>query len=322
MLFGGSRERLELARPLMENHLLGLADFNSYLLGEVETEDVVLVWLELEPIPAAVDLSKLTSLRAVFTSTTGLDHINVNLLQDLGIPLFSLNTFTHIRNQVSSTSELTWGLVIAVYRRIYLNMLLLQNQRTINSIRERHKSEQLKGKVLGIVGFGRIGKALASYGILFGMKVLFFDPYIVDFGGYKSSDARPVSLEEVLSKSHVVVICASKAPNRVPIIGKTELELMNESSIIVNTARGSLWDEQAVAEALVEGRISGVGVDVYTAEELGAETQRSPLQELDPATFNIIATPHIGGATVDALQTVTILLAEEINKFLDGKING
>lgn len=321
VLFGGPSERLELARPLIENPVLGLADFDSYLSGEVNAEDVVLIWTELEPIPVEVDLTKLTSLRAVFTSTTGLDHIDLNLLQDLGLPLFSLNTFTHIKSQISSTSELTWGLIISVYRRIFLNSRNLQEGSPIHSIREKYQAEQLRGKTLGIVGFGRIGRELARYGVAFGMKVLYFDPYIVDVHEKNSSEICSVPLDEVLSKSNVVAICASKTSNVAPIIGKSELELMNKSSIIVNTARGSLWDENAVAVALREGRISGVGVDVYIYEELSEETQGSPLLELDATTLNIIATPHIGGATIDALQIVTTLLAKEIYKFLDGELD-
>lgn len=321
VLFGGPSERLELARPLIENHVLGLADFTSYVSGKVNAEDVVLIWIELEPIPIEIDLTQLTSLRAVFTSTTGLDHIDLNLLQDLGLPLFSLNTFEHIKNQISSTSELTWGLIISVYRRLFLNLFHLQEDAPIHSIRERYPTEQLRGKTLGIVGFGRIGSELARYGVAFGMKVLFFDPYIVDVHEENSSEICSVSLNEVLSRSNIVAICASKASNRVPIIGKTELELMNKSSIIVNTARGSLWDEKAVADALSEARISGVGVDVYRYEELSEETQGSPLLELDATTLNIIATPHIGGATIDALQIVTTLMAKEIYTFLSGEFD-
>jgi D-3-phosphoglycerate dehydrogenase len=130
------------------------------------------------------------------------------------------------------------------------------------------------------------------------------------------------NLRELLERSDVVVICASKQAKADAIIGKRELEWAKANSIFVNTARGGLWNETAVAEALVSGKISGVGVDVYQAEETSDSfLNESPLLHLDDRKYNIVRTPHIGGATLDALELVTKSVALEISK-MKGKLIG
>jgi D-3-phosphoglycerate dehydrogenase len=275
--------------------------------------EIDLVWVLTEPKVDSFLLNHFPNLQFLLSSTTGLTHIDVEELRNRGIKLFSLRDFPTEMSRVSSSSEHTWLLVMAVWRR------LLQHDANptfmnISNSRYEFPFTQLQSRTLGLVGFGRIGRNLAKYGACFGMNIIAFDPYI---SGSDIPNIRHVQeITELLREADIVVLAASKV-NRGPILGRSELLQMKMGSMFVNISRGSLVDEVTLRELLVNGQIMGVALDVFDSEE----NDNSPIKILDWITlkqrgYNLVLTPHIGGSAVDAIDEVhRILVKLDIFKF-------
>jgi D-3-phosphoglycerate dehydrogenase / 2-oxoglutarate reductase len=171
----------------------------------------------------------------------------------------------------------------------------------------------LKGKTLGVVGLGRIGSETArKCKSGFGMNVVAYDPLLsaetFELTGYKRAD----TLGPLLEESDFVVLCVPLTAETTSMIGVKELMWMKPSAFIINTSRGGLIDEAALYTALSEGRIAGAAMDAFVREPAGPE---NPLLTLD----NFIATPHVAGATREAMRRMSTDLAEEIVRVLSGE---
>jgi D-3-phosphoglycerate dehydrogenase len=149
------------------------------------------------------------------------------------------------------------------------------------------------------------------------MQVWAYDPYIPR-SEIESKEVLPVGeLKDLLQICDVVILSATQIPKDKPIIDQTEVKFFKQGSIFINTARGGLWNESAIAEALITGKIGGVGVDVYQFEEIDKSRPfKSPLLDIEASQYNIVRTPHLGGASVDAIEMVTIEMAKEISRVL------
>jgi D-3-phosphoglycerate dehydrogenase len=150
------------------------------------------------------------------------------------------------------------------------------------------------------------------------METSFYDPFLSPSTIQEFSDVkRSNSLKELLEFADVIVVCASVLENSGTILTREAMKALRNGSIVVNTARGCLWDEEAICEELTRGNLAGVGVDVFQFEESNANGKKSPLLELNSSDYNIIFTPHIGGATSDALTLVTESLAWKIRLVIE-----
>lgn len=177
--------------------------------------------------------------------------------------------------------------------------------------RYQYIGNELHGKTLGILGFGRIGKAIGRIGSRgFDMKVLYYDAIRFE-EVEKEIGALRVSLEEVLSQSDFISINLPMLPATKGIIGERELRMMKPTAYIINLARGPIWDEKALYRVLKEGRIAGAGSDVFEVEPA---TKDHPLLNLE----NFFATPHMAAHTEEALKRMS-LVAEDILRVLEGK---
>ena len=167
---------------------------------------------------------------------------------------------------------------------------------------------ELAGKTLGIIGYGVLGKAVADVGKAFGMQIL-----ISAHKGRKASQGR-VTMEELLSQSDVISLhCPLTAETR-NLIGAQELKLMKPDSFLINTARGGIVDEKALADALLAGTIAGAGVDVLSEEP---PVNGNPL--LDLQLPNLIITPHIAWSSVESRQRLVEQVALNIEAFVKGE---
>ena len=157
------------------------------------------------------------------------------------------------------------------------------------------KVYELRDKTLGIIGMGKIGTQVARLAHAFGMKIQFFDPYRKDT---KDLDfqANKVSLEELLKTSDYISINALLTPETRGLIGRKQLETMKPTAYLINTSRGAIVDEEALADILEQKKIRGAGLDVY-GEHGDPPPKNSRLLKLD----NIVLTPHIGGVTAEDL---------------------
>ena len=257
------------------------------------------------------------NLKFVATPTTGLTHIDTELLEKMNIEILSLKNFTSQLSEVTSTPELAWGLLISIWRKIALASRAYQLNSDLK-IRNEFSSLQLSGKTIGIIGFGRIGRQISKYAAAFNMNVIFYDPYVNNLQDFKGV-SKILELEDLLTQSDVICISASVLDedlSKYPIINSRNIYYLKKGAAIVNIARGIFIDEEVVAQALRNGNISGVAVDVLQREELLFKgNHESELEILRDAGFNVLITPHIGGICEDAFEIALTVIAKQIIDF-------
>jgi D-3-phosphoglycerate dehydrogenase len=165
-----------------------------------------------------------------------------------------------------------------------------------------------------VIGYGRIGAMVASYGVAFGMDVVACDkiPEKIE------APATPVSFEELLRSADIVSLHVTALPENRHLIDRAAIARLKRGAVLVNTARGSLVDEVALAEALASGQLLGVAVDVLAGEEHGDITH-SPLLASARAGHNVLITPHIGGATRESIARTETAVIECFLKALQGE---
>ena len=168
-----------------------------------------------------------------------------------------------------------------------------------------HEIRDIAGSTLGIVGYGAIGKSIAKRAEGLGMRVIAYDVMPQD---------GLVDLATILKDSDVITLHAPLTDETRHMIGAAELKAMKRSAILINTARGGLVDEAALAEALKSGEIAGAGFDVLTKEP---PKEGNPL--LDPSIPNLIVTPHVAWASQEAMQILADQLVDNIEAFVGGK---
>ena len=253
-----------------------------------------------EPILTASD-----KLRWVVSPTTGLDHIDLNQANRLNVKVLTLRDLTNEISAVSSTAELSWGLVLALARR-----LTAAHQSVTEGIwnRTRFEGIELRGKTMGVVGLGRLGTYVAQYALGFGMRVLAVDT--------RSDTAfhavECVGLNEMVCQSHVISLHVPFMPDTKHLVDRSLLEQMQPGTLLVNTSRGQIVDEAAVAEAIRGGALGGYGADVLSGETAwDSRVGANPLTPLIDEGFNVIITPHIGGYTTEAIQHTRGLVVTE-----------
>ena len=235
-----------------------------------------------------------TTLRIVANVAVGVDNIDVESATRLGILV--TNTPGVL---TESTADLAWALILSTARRVVEGDAYLRAGRYRGWDFELLRGMELRGKTLGIVGVGRIGSAVAKRAQGFGMKVL---PH---------SRTKGVSLGNLLKASDVVSIHVPLTDSTRHLIGPAELRRMKRSAILVNTSRGPIVDEKALASALRKGTIAGAGLDVYEREP---KVERSLLK-----LRNAVLLPHLGSATDDTRRAMLNTAVRNVRAFLAGK---
>lgn len=249
-------------------------------------------------------------LRAVVSATTGLDHIDLAAAERHGVKVLSLRGEEEFLRSIPATAELTWGLLLSLTRNIpaAFGSVLEGNWQ-----RDRYKGHDLAGRRLGILGLGRIGQMVARYGQAFRMKVLAYDPISTRrMPGVTQMD----SMDDLLRQSDIFSIHVPLNSSTVGLIGKKELALLPAGALMINTSRGDILDENALADALESGRIAGAALDVLSnerSEALGS----SGLIRYARTHSNLILTPHIGGATYESMAATEIFMAKKLIEFLE-----
>jgi phosphoglycerate dehydrogenase-like enzyme len=206
------------------------------------------------------------------------------------------------------TAELTWGLVIGLFRRIPAEH---------NAMHQGHFQTPelglgMSGKTLGILGLGRLGGLVAKYGNTFGMKVIAWSQNLTDAKAAEHG-ARRVEKEALFADSDVISIHLVLSPRTRGLVGAAELGRMKKTAFLVNTSRGPIVDEAALLECLKARKIAGAALDVYDIEPL---PKNHPVLALD----NVIVTPHLGYCTAEGYERAYANAVEDIRGFLDGKI--
>jgi len=231
----------------------------------------------------------------------GLDNVDVAEATNRGVMVVNAP-----QSNILSAAEQAMALLLAQARNVPQAHAAL-----VAGKWERSKWEgvELHGKTLGIVGLGRVGALVAQRALAFGMRLVAFDPYVsADRARHMSVELR--SLEELMAESDFVSIHLPKTPETVGLIGRDVLAKARPGIRIINTARGGIVDEQALADAIAEGTVEGAGLDVFATEP----TTESPLFGLR----SVVVTPHLGASTVEAQDKAGVTIAEQVLLALAG----
>ena len=271
------------------------------LLSAIVDVDAILIRSATQVDAEALAAAK--QLKVVARAGVGLDNVDVKAATQAGVMVVNAPT-----SNITSAAELAVALLLASARRVVpANLALKQGQWK----RSKFTGAEVNEKVVGIVGLGRIGLLVAQRLAAFGVTMIAYDPYVqpnraAQFG------IRMVTLDELLKTSDFITIHLPKIPETVGLIGVDALKLVKPTVHIVNAARGGIVDEAALYDALVEGRVAGAGVDVYSKEPC----TDSPLFALD----NVVATPHLGASTDEAQEKAGIAVAKSVRLALAGEL--
>jgi glyoxylate reductase len=247
-------------------------------------------------------LDRCPRLRVVANMAVGYDNLDVDALTARGIP--AGNTPGVL---TESTAELTWALILAAARRVAEAERSIRRGEWVTWEPDFLLGRDLAGGTLGIVGFGKIGAAVARRARCFDMRVLAWTPRPKPVGG-----VAWVSLDELLAEADVVSVHCALTPETKGLIGARALALMKPSAVLVNTARGAIVDQAALAEALRARRIFAAGLDVVDREPIAAD---DPLLSLD----NCLVVPHIGSGTVATRSRMAAMAADNVLAGLRGE---
>ncbi len=248
-------------------------------------------------------LQKARKLLAIGTFTVGFNHVDLAESAKRGIVVFNAP-----HSNTRSVAELALGEMIMLVRRIADKSALLHKGIWDKSAEGSH---EIRGKTLGIVGYGNIGSQVSVLAEQLGMKVIFYNTSEkLALGNAR----RCRNLKELLKEADIVTIHVSGKPENHNLIGKPELSLMKKGALFLNLSRGFVVDLSALAAALETGHIAGAAVDVYPSEpENNNKKLHVPLQGLK----NVILTPHIAGSTAEAQLAIGEFVSEKIIQFVN-----
>lgn len=313
------------ARPLVAMHVLNLepycyshsavlewlnAGFGYYEFGRLPLDfnpsSIVLLIVRLSTKIDKSIIDQYPSLQYIVSSTTGSDHVDLDYVKSKNILFFSLREHASFLSSIPSTAEHTWALICASSR----NLVHASQSVSLGSWdRDTHKGWQLKGKSIGIIGLGRIGSKVAQYATAFDMRVSYYDPYV-----YSCEYRRHSDLADLLSQSDIVSIHVHLNQDTRFLLDSKALSSVKENSVLVNTSRSEVWDEAAVAELVETSRVRAVATDVLAGEL--TDIRHSPLWLASQKYSSVLITPHIAGATHEAMAATEEYLAHYVSTLL------
>jgi D-3-phosphoglycerate dehydrogenase len=268
-----------------------------------EVKDVHLLGIRSKTMVTEKVIAAATKLQAIGAFCIGTNQIDLKAATKAGIAVFNA-PYSNTR----SVAELVIGLSIMLIRRIPD-----KNKAAHEGIwmKDAKGSFELRGKTLGIIGYGNIGTQVSILAESMGMKVVYYDVLTK----LPLGNARPAkSLKEVVSQADIITLHVPDTETTRNMINKTTLKQFKKGSILLNYARGEVVDLDALRKALLDGHLSGAAVDVFPWEpEKNGERFQTPLQDLP----NVILTPHIGGSTEEAQQNIGEDVSMKLYQYLE-----
>jgi glycerate dehydrogenase len=267
-----------------------LADADSAIINKVQVR--------------AASLEKLPKLKMIAVAATGTDCVDKAYCKAHNIPVINIRNYA-----VNTVPEHTLALIFALRRSLIPYTLDVRKGKwqTINQFCYfDHPIRDISGSTLGLIGYGALGKSVATRAEALGMKVIATDVY--DFPG-------KVDLDTILKESDIVSLHCPLTDGTRNIIGAAELKKMKKDAILINTARGGLVDEAALVDALKTGEIGGAGFDVLTVEP---PKNGNVLLDLGHDIPNLIITPHVAWASHEAMTGLANQLVENIELWVAG----
>jgi D-3-phosphoglycerate dehydrogenase len=276
-------------------------------LVEALDDAVEVIVVHGAPVTAEV-LDSAPKIQLVCCARGGPVNVDLEAATERGIAV----TTTPGKN-AAAVAELTVALIITLARRIDQAHAFLSNHGSLQTAFDGKQflGLNVSGRTLGLVGFGRVSRRVTPIAHALGMRVLAFDPF-VDDDEVSSGGAEPCDFVDLLAESDFVSVHARATAENEDLFATDEFALMKKGSFFINTARESLVDEEALAAALSSGHLRAAAVDVL---RLSSAKQRNSLLDLE----NLVATPHIGGATDGTMALGAHMLVEEITRFAAGE---
>jgi phosphoglycerate dehydrogenase-like enzyme len=278
-----------------QDHLTDLAA----LTDRLQPYDVLVIMRERTPFPRAL-IKTLPNLKLLITTSGRNKSIDLEACADHDVLV------CHTELGHTPTAELTWGLILSLAKRIPAED---------RGTREGHwgveVADGLAGKVLGVIGLGKLGTKVAQIGKMFDMEIIAWSPNLTDERAQEIG-AQRVEKDELFARSDYVSVHVVLSDRSRGLVGEEDLARMKPTAFLVNTARGPIVDEAALVHAVQNGVIAGAGVDVFGTEPL---PQGDPLRTLP----NSVITPHIGGFVRENYDLWYGGALEDITAWLDGK---
>jgi D-3-phosphoglycerate dehydrogenase len=313
-----SKPKILISEPLphLEEDVKALSAYadvkvaSSYTEAELckEITDADLLMIVYAKVTSKV-IESAPRLRGIVRCGIGVDNIDIKAATLRRIPVVNVPDYA-----IETVADHAFALLLSLARRITVadKAMKAKNWGPWTSPSEQYRGIDLEGKTLGLVGLGRIGRAMARRSEAFNMDPVAFDPFVQQ-EQLKATKIKLTDLEKLLKESDFVSLHAALTPETRGIIGEKQLRLMKNTAYIINTSRGPLIDENVLVRALKEKWICGAGLDVYNEEPPGKD---NPLLELD----NVIATPHIAWYTDEARMRLERMAVDRAVELLQGKI--
>ena len=287
------------------NKLLELGEITDISGSSNKDEELSshIVDAEIVVIRSATTLTKdilehAKNIKIIARCGVGVDNVDVEYAKSREIYVTNAPTANLI-----SLVEHTIGLILSTARKIHESNVSTKSGKWEKS---KFVGLELHQKQLGIIGFGKAGKLLSERLKSFGMKVVFYDPFVSDWEGEEAS----VTLENLLSSSDVVSVHVIKTPQTENLLSKEKLNLLKPNAILVNTSRGGVIDEEYLIELVNSKKIFGAALDVFDKE---------PIEENNKILdSDVLLTPHIGASTIEAQLKAGLDTVQNIKKILDG----
>ena len=262
--------------------------------------DVLVLIRERTPLDAAL-IGRLPRLKLVVTMGMWNAAIDVAAARARGIPVCGT-----AGGDPEATPALTWGLVLALTRGIVSEAASVRAGGWQIGL-----GSDIAGKTLGVLGLGKIGRRMAEFGRIFGMKVIAWSPNLT-LAGAAEAGAERVDKDDLFRRADVLTIHVKLGDRSRGIVGAREIELMKPDAFLVNTSRGPVVDEQALVAALTERRIAGAALDVF-------ETEPLPLDHPFRYLPNVLATPHIGYVSRKTYAAAFPQMVEDVASWCAGR---
>jgi D-3-phosphoglycerate dehydrogenase len=265
--------------------------------------DIHMLGIRSRTILTAEVFTHAERLIAVGCFSVGVNQVDTNAARLRGIPVFNA-PFSNTR----SVAELVIGEIVMLLRRTFPRSVAAHAGKWDKSATNSH---EVRGKTLGIVGYGNIGSQLSTLAEAMGMRVIFYDTT----DKLRHGNTEPAAdLTELLERSDIVSLHVPETPATHGMIGRSEIAAMKRGAYLINNSRGTVVDLEALAEALRAGHLRGAAIDVFPTEPTGGnEPFATPLQGLD----NVILTPHIGGSTEEAQERIGTEVARKLVDYSD-----
>ena len=270
------------------------------LLQKIGDYDAIIVRGRTKLTPEV--LSAATKLKVAGRAGVGVDNINLEVAKARGVVVVNSPLATTI-----AVAELTLGLMLSLIRDIPRADAGMKEG---NWLKKELRGTEMNGKTLGVIGFGRIGAAVAERAKAFGMRIIAYDP-VLSTEEIRKRGGEPVLLDDLLSGSDFITLHIPLTPETKNIINDSAFEKMKTGVRIICAARGGVIDESALLAALQSGKVAGAALDVFTVEPPGKiELASHP---------KVVCTPHIGAETSEAQVRAAIDISTEVIAALDGK---